>query len=293
MAGRNAKLSPDAPEMQMQQLRETKKQFKQEEKSRKKEAKKRAKELESQERELDEQIDGNSVSVAIVTVFIIAIWLGILVLLVKMDVGGFGSNVLTPIFKDVPVVNMILPSESAVETSKKEENYGGYSSLRDAVDQIKKLELQLDQMQSSNTTYVEQIEALKAEVKRLKTFEDNQVAFQEIKEEFYEEVVYAENGPGADEYRRYYEEMDPATAESLYKQVIQSETADKKMKEYASSFSNMQASEAAKILGAMTDDLELAAEILETLNGKDRGAIMGAMDPAVAARITKIMDPNS
>lgn len=293
MASRNAKLSPDAPELQMQQLRETKKQFKQEEKSRKKEAKKRAKELESQERELDEQIDGNSVSVAIVTVFIIAIWLGILVLLVKMDVGGFGSNVLTPIFKDVPVVNMILPSESAVETSKKEENYGGYSSLRDAVDQIKKLELQLDQMQSSNTTYVEQIEALKAEVKRLKTFEDNQVAFQEIKEEFYEEVVYAENGPGADEYRRYYEEMDPATAESLYKQVIQSETADKKMKEYASSFSNMQASEAAKILGAMTDDLELAAEILETLNGKDRGAIMGAMDPAVAARITKIMDPNS
>lgn len=293
MAGKNAKLSPEAPEYQMQQLKESKKQFKQEEKNRKKEAKKRARELETQERELDEQIDGNSVSVVIVTLFIIVIWLGILALLIKMDVGGFGSNVLTPIFKDIPVINMILPSESATETTKKEETYGGYSSLKEAVDQIKKLELQIDQMQSSNTTYVEQIEALKAEVKRLKTFEDNQVAFQEIKEEFYEEVVYAENGPGADEYQKYYEEMDPATAEQLYKQVIQSEAADKQMKEYATTFSNMQASEAAKILGAMTDNLELAAEILEALGVEDRGAIMGAMDPAVAARITKIMNPNS
>ena len=293
MAGKNAKLSPEAPEYQMQQLKESKKQFKQEEKNRKKEAKKRAREIETQERELDEQIDGNSVSVVIVTLFIIIIWLGILGLLIKMDVGGFGSNVLTPIFKDIPVINMILPSESTTETTKKEETYGGYSSLKEAVDQIKKLELQLDQLQSSNTTYVEQIEALKAEVKRLKTFEDNQVAFQEIKEEFYEEVVYAENGPGADEYQKYYEEMDPATAEQLYKQVIQSEAADKKMKDYATTFSKMQASEAAKILGSMTDNLELAAQILESLGVEDRGAIMGAMDPAVAARITKIMDPNS
>lgn len=293
MAGKNAKLTPEAPEYQMQQLKESKKQFKQEEKNRKKEAKKRAREIETQERELDEQIDGNSVSVVIVTLFIIVIWLGILGLLIKMDVGGFGSNVLTPIFKDIPVINMILPSETTTETAKKEETYAGYSSLKEAVEQIKKLELQLDQLQSSNTTYVEQIEALKAEVKRLKTFEDNQVAFQEIKEEFYEEVVYAENGPGADEYQKYYEEMDPATAEQLYKQVIQSEAADKKMKDYATTFSKMQASEAAKILGSMTDNLELAAQILESLGVDDRGSIMGAMDPAVAARITKIMDPNS
>ena len=88
MAGRDANLSPEAPEYQMQQLKESKKQFKQEEKSRRKEAKKRAKEIETQERELDEQIDGNSVSVVIVTLFIIVIWLGILGLLIKMDVGG-------------------------------------------------------------------------------------------------------------------------------------------------------------------------------------------------------------
>lgn len=293
MASKNSNMSTDAPEIQMQQLKESKKQFKQEQKNQRKEAKKKAKELESQERELDEQIDGSSASVVIVTLFIILIWLGILVLLVKMDVGGFGSNVLTPILKDVPVINKILPSESTTETTKNEEAYGGYNSLKDAVEQIKTLEKQLDQAQSTNATYAEQIDTLKTEVQRLKTFEDNQVEFQKIKEQFYEEVVYAENGPGADEYRQYYEEMDPTTAEALYKQVIQTEAADKQMQEYANTFSNMQASEAAAILGNMTDNLDLAASILKNLDVSTRGAILGAMDSAIAARIVKIMDPNS
>lgn len=284
-------LSPDSPEMQLKSLKESQKQFKKEQKDQKKEARKRAKELEKQEKELDEQIDGTNASVVVVTIFIIIIWLGIICLLVKLDVGGFGSGVLKPILQDVPVVNKILPSDSATET-KNEQAYGGYKSLREAVDKIESLEKKLETSENTNETYAGQIDALKKEVERLKTFEENQVAFQQIKEKFYEEVVYADNGPGADEYRQYYEEMDPTTAEALYKQVVQSEAVNTKMKDYVSTFSNMQAKEAASILGAMTDNLDLAADILRNLDSTTRGAIMGAMEPAVAARITKIMNPN-
>lgn len=292
MARKDENLSPDAPEMQLKQLKESQKALKQEQKNQRKEAKKRAKELEDQERELDEQIDGTNASVVVVTIFIIAIWLGILCLLVKMDVGGFGSNVLSPILKDVPVINKILPSETTTETTK-DKSYGGYSSIKEAVEQITELEKQLEQAQNTNTTYAEQIEALKAEVQRLQTFEKNQVEFQRIKEQFYEEVVYADNGPGAEEYRAYYEEMDPTTAETLYKQVVQEEVVSNKVKDYVSTFSNMDAAKAAAILESMTDNLDLAAEILKNINATTRGAIMGEMDPAVAARITKIMNPNS
>lgn len=292
MARKDENLSPDAPEMQLKQLKESQKALKQEQKNQRKEAKKRAKELEDQERELDEQIDGTNAPVVVVTIFIIAIWLGILCLLVKMDVGGFGSNVLTPILKDVPVINKILPSETTTETTK-DKSYGGYSSIKEAVEQITELEKQLDQAQNTNTTYSEQIEALKAEVQRLQTFEKNQVEFQRIKEQFYEEVVYADNGPGAEEYRAYYEEMDPTTAETLYKQVVQEEVVSNKVKDYVATFSNMDAAKAAAILGSMTDNLDLAAEILTNINATTRGAIMGEMDPAVAARITKMMNPNS
>ncbi len=285
-------MTPDGPEAQKLQLKESRKQFKAEQKSYKKEAKKKAKELELQEREIDEQLEGSSASVAIVTLFIICIWLGILCLVVKMDVGGFGSNVLTPIFKDVPVINMILPSETNTETEKTEV-YGGYSNLRDAVDQITKLERQLSEAQAVNVTYAEQIEALKAQVERLQTFEDSQLAFQDIKEAFYEDVVYAENGPGVEEYRKYYEEMDPATAASIYEKVIEKVAVDKKIQEYSDTFSNMQAADAADILCQMTDNLELAAKILENLDVKDRGAIMAEMTPSIAAKVAKIMDPNS
>ena len=292
MARKDENLSPDAPEMQLKQLRESQKAFKKEQKNQKKEAKKRAKELENQERELDEQIDGTNASVVVVTIFIIVIWLGILCLLVKMDVGGFGSNVLTPMLKDIPVINKILPAESTIESTK-EKSYGGYNSIKDAVEYITELEKKLEQAQNTNTAYAEQIDALKAEVQRLQTFEKKQVAFQQIKEQFYEEVVYAENGPGPAEYRAYYEEMDPTTAEALYKQVIQDEAVSSKMKDYVATYSNMDAAKAASILGAMTDNLDLAADILSSLPASTRGAIMGEMDPAVAARITKIMNPGN
>ena len=292
MARKDENLSPDAPEMQLKQLRESQKAFKKEQKNQRKEAKKRAKELENQERELDEQIDGTNASVVVVTLFIIVIWLGILCLLVKMDVGGFGSNVLTPMLKDIPVINKILPTENGLE-SPKEKAYGGYNSIKDAVDYASELEKKLEQAQSTNTAYSEQIEVLKAEVKRLQTFEDNQVNFQRIKEQFYEEVVYADNVPGAEEYRAYYEEMDPTTAEALYKQVIQEEAVNNKMKDYVATYSNMDAKKAAGILGAMTDNLDLAANILMNLPASTRGAIMGEMDAAVAARISRIMNPGN
>lgn len=291
MARRNENLSPDAPEMQLKQVRESQKQFKKEQKSQKKEARKRAKELENQERELDEQIEGTNASVVVVTIFIIFIWLGILCLLIKMDVGGFGSNILKPILQDIPVVNKILPSETETET-RDEQAYGGYNSLKEAVDEINRLEKQMEQLQNTNATYSEQIDTLQAEVDRLETFEEKQYDFQEIKERFYEEVVYAENGPGPDEYRKYYEEMDPSTAEALYKQVIQSEAVSARMKDYAATFSGMEAADAADILENMTDDLELAAEILNTLDATSRGAIMAEMDAAVAARVAKLLKPN-
>jgi flagellar motility protein MotE (MotC chaperone) len=230
------------------------------------------------------------VPVALVTIFIIVIWLGIIILLVKMDVGGIGSNVLKPILQDIPVVNKILPTESGTETTK-DKSYGGYTSIKDAVEDLNKVQQQLEQAQNTNATYSEQIEALKAEVKRLQTFEDNQVEFQKIKEQFYEEVVYAENGPGAEEYREYYEEMDPSTAEALYKQVVQEEAVNAKMKDYVATFSGMDASAAADILSAMTDDLDLAAEILSSMSATQRASIMAEMDANIAARLSKIMKP--
>lgn len=280
------------PKVERKRLSDEKKKLKQEQKKQKKEAKKRAKELALEEANIVDEDEGGTLSVVIVTMVIIIVWLGILALLIKLDVGGFGSNVLAPVISDVPVLNKILPKSEETEVTDTE-SYGGYNSLKDAVDQIEKLQLQLEQAQSNLDSDKEEIAQLKAEIERLSTFEANQIEFQRIKNEFYEEVVYAENGPGAEEYARYYETMDPETAQSLYKEVVAKQQETEEVKNYAQAYSEMKPKEAAKIFEEMTNNLDLAARILSVMEPDDRGAILGAMDPEVAAKITKIMDPES
>lgn len=271
-------------------IADERKKLKKDQEAQRKEAKKRAKELADQEAELDGETTGGGISMVFVTLFIILIWLAILAILVKLDVGGFGSNVLAPVIRNVPVLNKILPGDATTETEDLEAYYG-YTSLDKAVDQIRALELELQSARTANETYVSEIETLKAEVTRLKTFEDKQVEFERIRTEFYEEVVYADKGPGPDEYRKYYEDMDPATAEYLYRQVAGDLSVNAKMADYAAAYAAMKPEEAAAIFDTMGSNLDLVGQILWAMTSAQRGQIMERMDPTIAAQVTKIMDP--
>ena len=276
-------------------LAEEQKRAKDEQKRQKKEAKQKARELAEEEAKLSDD-EGSNFPVIVTTLIIVLVWLAILGALIKLDVGGFGSGVLAPVLKNVPVINKILPDTENVATEEGEYadvDTSGYASLKEAVKQIQDLEIQLQDVQTSSAEKDEQIVALQEEVNRLQTFEDKQVEFERIKTEFYNEVVYADKGPGAEAYQKYYETMDPATAEVLYKQVVTQIEEDKEITDYAQAYSEMKPKEAAKIFENMTDNLELAARILDVMEPDDRGKILGAMDPTVAAKITKIMEPDS
>lgn len=279
-------------------LKEEQKKFKEEQNKEKKEAKKRKKEAKKKAKELAEEEarvmdgEGGGFSVFITTVIIILVWLAIICALIKLDVGGFGSGVLAPVLKNVPVVNVILPDTENAFDEDSVVDVSGYTSLKDAVREIDALEAEISRLSEDNTRKDEQIAIQAEEINRLKTFEDKQVEFERIKTEFYNEVVYADNGPGAEAYVKYYEGMDPATAELLYKQVIVQEEEDKKITNYAQAYSEMKAKDAAAIFESMTDNLELVAKILWQMEPDKRGAILGVMDEEVAAKLTKIMEPD-
>lgn len=282
----------DARASEKKRLKSERDKLKKEQAKTKKDIRKRAKEIAKQEEKLRDEEETGGFSAFLLTLFIVFIWVAILCVVIKLDVGGFGSSVLAPVLKDVPVVNKILPEGTVTEVGNGGA-YGGYNNIEEAVNQIHVLEAELEALRSSNTTDSTKITELEAEIKRLKTFEANQVEFQRIKTEFYEEVVYAENGPGAEEYKKYYEAMDPTTAEYLYKQVIRQMEESKEIEEYALAYSEMKPDKAAKIFEAMTDDLKLVARILSVMNAEARGDILAAMDPTIAAKLTKIMDPDS
>lgn len=272
-------------------IQDEKKQLKRQQKEQRKEAKARAKEIARQEEELGLD-EGNGLVTFGATVLIVLLWIAVICVIVKLDIGGFGSSVLTPILKDVPVVNKILPGSAQTETNNPG-SYGGYSSLQEAVDYIKQLEVELEQVRTASNAKDADMERLLAENERLSEFEQKQVEFQRIRQEFYDEVVYADNGPGAEEYRKWYEEMDPVTAENIYKQVIQQQEESKEMQDYALAYSGMKPKAAAAIFNTMTDNLDLVAKILNAMSAEERGDILAAMDADVAARLTKIMNPDS
>ena len=114
-----------------------------EEKQRKKEEAKQKKAQHAAESdELEEESGGSKVAVFFVSLLIIVVWFAIIALLIKWDVGGFGSGVLAPILKDVPYVNKILPDDAVEQVSTEDSAYA-CDTMADAVERIKELEKEL------------------------------------------------------------------------------------------------------------------------------------------------------
>ena len=268
--------------------KESKKEKRKREKKAAKEKKKAEKENYVDEEEEEEKGSGKIV-LFLVTLLIIAIWLGIIALLIKTDVGGFGSSVLYPVLKDVPYVNKILPKpESGVTAENTQSQYG---SLDEAVDRIKELEMQLDAANSKNKKDQKKIKDLKAKVNDLSKYKEDEAAFEKEKEKYYEEVVFSDQAPDIEQYKAYYESIEPENAEVLYKQVVEQITYDDQVKDYAKTYSQMKPKEAAAIFNTMTDNLGLVADILMSMGAQQRGDILGKMDAGTAAKLTEIMEP--
>lgn len=241
----------------------------------------------------EENIGSKILSVFFV-ILIIFVWLAIIAALIKFDIGGFGSSVLRPVLKDVPGINKILPEPSEKELAEEAEASGDenqVATLSQAKELIEKLQTENDKLNESNKSLKEENSDLAKQVERLKVFEDSQNEFQKQKEEFYNEIVYGENAPDADIYKEWYESIDAAYAESIYRQVISNQSTDTDLKDLAKTYENMKPAEAAAVLEKMKDNLDTVAEILKAMKADSRAKIMDQMDPAFAANVTKKLMP--
>ncbi|MGN0482781.1 MAG: MotE family protein [Lachnospiraceae bacterium] len=268
-----------------------KKQRKKEEKARKK-AEKKAKKGNGGEGEEEKTGVGSKIAMFFVTLIIVAVWLVIIALLIKMDVGGFGSTVMTPLFKDTPYLNRILPDTGEEDKEPQiSDAYSEYQTVDAAIARIKELEKQLREAESNTSDSDAKTRELKKEVQRLSEYEQNQKKFEEEKAKFYEEVVFGDQAPDISEYKKYYEEIDPANAENLYKQVVKQDETDQELQDYVKMYSSMKPKEAAAIFDTMTDNLRLVSKILENMSASASSSILGAMDKETAAKVTELMEP--
>ena len=261
-----------------------------EEKRNRKLAKKEAKKNGTTD-EFEEESGGGKAAVVFVTLMIIVIWIAILAVLIHFDVGGFGSTVMQPILKDVPYVNKILPKTEEEETKTKEDSKYPYKTVDEAVAYIKELEKKLADAKESNSENDAYVADLEAQAAQWKEYKENEQKFEEEKAKFYKEVVFSDQAPDINEYKKYYESIDPQNAENLYKQVVEQQEKDDDMSDYVKAYSQMKPKQAAAIFDTMTDNLELVAKILSAMKADARGDILGNMKTDTAAKVTKLMEP--
>ena len=141
----------------------------------------------------EQESKGSKAVTALIAIIIILIWLAVFAFLIKLDVGGIGSNVLYPVLKDVPVINKILP-EASEEQQASEGNYK-YNTLKSANERIAELEKRLESETGTTTANSDYIAELEAEVRKLQRYKDDQDAFEKRVARFDERVVFNNNAP--------------------------------------------------------------------------------------------------
>ena len=211
-----------------------------------------------------------------------------MILVIKWDVGGFGSTVMYPILKDVPYVNKILPE---VEVPIEQQQYP-YTTLSEATEYVKQLERQLAEAQEKIDKKNDRIKELKAQLEKLSVYEEKEAEFEQLKQKFDEEVVFSDNAPDISNYQEYYEAIDPANAQVIYRQVLEQQKKDKEMEDYVATYANMKPKKAAAVFDTMMDDnSKLVADILGAMDTQSRANIMAEMNAENAAIITAILEP--
>ena len=258
---------------------------------REKKKKRKDTDLLTDEMDQEEEKETSKVLIFFVSLLIVLTWLGIIGVLIKCDVGGFGSSVLYPMWKDVPYLNRILPDVEKDLYSTEDTQYP-YGSLAEAVERIKELERQVDALSAQSVTDSDTITQLEEQQKELQAYREREAEFEKEKEKFYEEVVFSDKAPDIEQYKIFYESIEKDNAESLYKQVIQQLQKDAEIEDYVKAYSSMKAKDAAEIFNTMTDDLELVAKILQGMNASARGNILAEMNADTAAKVTEILNPS-
>lgn len=293
----------DDPKAAKAKLKADKKEYQKQLKQQRKEQKEKEQEFADRTAEINGDNAGGFATI-VITFLIVLIWLAIMALLIKLDVGGFGSDVLAPIIKDVPYLNLILPDsvrnqpaedEYTTDASSTDSSASGMDSLEEANAYIKRLEQALQSEMEQNSSYESTIEKLQTEVTRLEPFEQQQKDFYEERASFYASVVYGDYAPDASAYASYYAMIDPETAAALYKEIVAGELEDDAIEAFAKTYSSMKAKDAAGLFDQMVEEnqLQLVARILAQMSVDNRSSILAAMDKSNAAKATQLLEPSA
>ncbi len=226
----------------------------------------------------------------LILLMILFVWILIIALLVKLDIGGFGTT-LRPVIKDIPIVNKVLPVLTDEELAE-EKNYP-YASLAEAMVKINELEKTNEELELNIEEYKNNSNKLEEELATLSELKEKDDKFNQRVLEFDRNVVFGDEAPEIEEYKNYYESINSDNAEIIYRQVIYDVNSSQEVKEKADIYSQMDPKAAAQIFETLSNDTDLLLLILSNMSKSSSSEILSEMNPELAGTLTKkLFDDN-
>jgi flagellar motility protein MotE (MotC chaperone) len=215
---------------------------------------------------------------AFLTLFFI---LAAIVSVMAFNVFNIRNRYIYPALSKLPLVGKLTP------TADMTEDFDAMTPER-MIARINELEARLSGANEEIKAAGEIIEKNKAEIERLKIFEDQQLNFKHEKEDFDRRVAMAD--PAA--YADYYGSIYPENAEILYPQAAAESSRLSEIDKYMADITAMDEVSAANVLRQMIgSDMDLVVSILQGMDSRGVGNILSEMDPSEAASIIKMMAP--
>lgn len=227
------------------------------------------------------RVEKKSRIIPFLIVFVVfAVFAGGIFALIHFKIVDISGLTLSNLRAKVPIANnIVIPSEANAKKSADAEKLT--EEIAYLEERLKEREAEIENLKEQNNIYAK-------EVIRLQEFEETQMEFKAMREEF--ENMIASEAPKA--FEKFYAEMSPENAEKIYRELSAQTVSDKRFKRYINTFQNMDDTAIGKMFQSMIDtDLDLVVSILESLPIEQAASIISAMEPADGAVIAKRMYP--
>lgn len=238
----------------------------------------------------------HSIIVVFLALLVVAVVsFGVFYFFTKNNINGFADTV-RPWIKDKPILKLALPKvpepkdpDDPKYLNQKElvQKYNEYrEKVKSLTESLEKANQEIARMEQENLAAGEADAKLKENQAVLDSVKREQEALKAEKEAI-SKLIATGNKEG---FKEYFEKVDKATAEAIYREIIEKTVIDAEMAKLAKPFTEMEPARAAQVLTELfSNDSESALNIIEGMKASAMASILERMDPKIAAEIVSML----
>lgn len=235
-----------------------------------------------------------AVAILLAAAIITIIFAGSFYMVIHNNVNGLADRYRTNL-AGIPLLRNVLPALKETDSLDKLTRDELINKYNDIKKQNEELASKLEESDTEKNKLLDMkagYEKMKSEIDGLKSdLQSQQTALDQKKNDVDEykkqvDAIVAKGDTGA--FSQYYEKINPDVAKQIYTEIVKKQQADASVKKFAQVYETMDAASAAQIFEKMgSTKINMIAETMLAMKKESSSAILAAMTPAFAAKMTE------